>query len=245
MIGPTSAGIGGSTSPVQAPVRVLLFGVLRERLHSDCLLVSEPVRTVADVWAAVAASVDSPPLRDAIRCARNLEYCTWQTPVQPGDELAFMPPVCGGAIDGPRVDIALVDTPIAVANLIAEAGTSADGAVACFVGRVRDNSDGDAVSALDYEAYGPMALTIMRRIAVDAAQRQKLSTVTVVHRVGALGVGEAAVVVIASSPHRQPAFDACREIIDAVKEQVPIWKREHTIAAARWVDARHVTDAHV
>ncbi len=231
-------------------IRVLVFGSLRDRLGAEEIRVLEPATTVAEVWAAVAGA--DPSLRarcGSIRCARNLEYCDWDSPVKPGDEVAFMPPVCGGASDPsdqdqPGVTVALTADPIAVDALLAAAGGAGDGAVACFLGRVRDHSEGVAVHALDYDAYAPMALAVMRHIAEEVRGRHRLSTVAVVHRVGELAVGDVAVAVVTASAHRAAALDACRELIEAVKADVPIWKGEHTAVGTHWVDARHAEAAH-
>ncbi len=134
--------------------------------------------------------------------------------------------------------VSLTDQPIDVAGLLDRAGSAADGAVACFIGRVRDHAGGEEVHRLDYQAYEPMALSEMRRIAVEARRRLDLSSVILVHRTGDLPVGEVAVAVVTTSAHRAAALDGCRDVIDSVKSDVPIWKREHTTRGARWVDAR-------
>ncbi|MEO8897895.1 MAG: molybdenum cofactor biosynthesis protein MoaE [Candidatus Dormibacter sp.] len=226
-------------------IRVLLFGSLRERMGRE-VLVRLAGGTVSDVWESVTAQcAGGRPSRIGLRCARNLEFCSWDDVVQPGDELAFMPPVCGGSTDDEVVSVALTDAPIDAGALLNSAGSDEDGAVACFVGRVRNHSNGALIHALDYEAYGPMALSTMRTIARDACARHGLSTIVLVHRVGALAVGDVAVVVVASSAHRAAALDACSEVVEAVKADVPIWKREHTAAGARWVDARGAVGTHV
>jgi molybdopterin synthase catalytic subunit/molybdopterin converting factor small subunit len=226
-------------------VRVLLFGSLRQRM-GGAVFMAPPGGTVDDVWEAVTARcAGGAPRRDGLRCARNLEYCSWDDEVQPGDEVAFMPPVCGGSTDDAVVNVALTAAPIDVGRLLANSGSDADGAVACFVGRVRDRSNGARVLALDYEAYEPMALSMMRAIARHAATRHRLSAITVVHRLGALAVGDTTVVVVTSSAHREAALDACREVLEAIKADVPIWKREHTAAGTQWVDAPCATGADV
>lgn len=143
------------------------------------------------------------------------------------------------------VVVDLVEEAIDVAALLNQAGEDGDGAIASFVGRVRNHSDGAAVHQLDYQAYRPMALSEMQRIAIDAHDRCRLSSVTLVHRIGALLVGDVAVTVITSAPHRGAALDGCREIIEAVKRDVPIWKREHVPGGARWVDGRCTVEADV
>lgn len=241
-----SAGLRDNDPVAVTPpaIRALLFGVLRERLGAEVVVPAGPA-TVAAVWEHVAQSAaGAPPHRDGVRCARNLEYCGWDDAVAPGDEVAFLPPVCGGSVDDGAVSVSLDEGPIDAAALLAAAGGDADGAVACFIGRVRDHSDGACVLGLDYESYVPMALAMLRRIAAASRSRHGLSSVAVAHRLGALHIGDVAVVVVTAAPHRGAALDACREVIDEVKADVPIWKREHTLAGARWVDARCAVTGH-
>jgi MoaE-MoaD fusion protein len=228
-------------------LRVLFFGALSQALRRREMFVTLPAVTMEQVWAVVTADrPDVAAARAHVRCARNLEFCDWHTPVQPGDEVAFMPPVCGGVGDvDVGLSVALTTDPIDVAAVIPHAGADEDGAVACFIGQVRNHSGGERVERLEYEAYGPMALAIMREIARETRLHHRLTRVTLVHRVGELRVGEVAVLVITSAPHRAEAFEGCRAIIDAVKRDVPIWKREHTPAGAVWSDARCLEDAGV
>lgn len=119
----------------------------------------------------------------------------------------------------------------------AVADDSAGGQVV-FVGAVRNQSRDKTVTHLDYEAYGPMAEREMARIALDAAQRFHLLKSAIHHRVGTLKVGELAVVVAVSAAHRKAAFEACSFIIDELKKDVPIWKREYFTDGAEWVSDR-------
>lgn len=110
-----------------------------------------------------------------------------------------------------------------------------------FVGAVRDEADGRAVTMLEYEAYPSMARSEMRAIAEEIAREIPGVRLAVTHRVGALRVGDLAIVCAASAPHRGEAFRACRALIDRIKERVPIWKREHGPDGPYWVgwqDAR-------
>ncbi len=115
------------------------------------------------------------------------------------------------------------------------------GAVATFLGVVRDVNEGRAVTLLEYEAYGAMAELELGRIEQEIVERLPGVRVHATHRVGALRVGEAAVVCAASAPHRHEAFVACRLLIDEIKARLPIWKREHGPDGpywVGWVDAR-------
>ncbi len=121
------------------------------------------------------------------------------------------------------------------------------GAVATFVGVVRDANEGHAVSLLEYQAYVPMAEKEMSRIGLELAARVQGVRVAAIHRIGKLRVGDAAVVCAASAPHRGEAFSACRALIDEIKARVPIWKREFGPDGAAWIgwtDARCKTHDH-
>ena len=110
------------------------------------------------------------------------------------------------------------------------------GAVVTFEGVVRSRSDdGRAVDGLSYEAHEPMALEIFDAIAAEARERFGPCEFAIVHRTGSLRIGEVAVAVVAASPHRAVAFDACRYAIDELKARAPIWKKEHyTDGSAQW-----------
>jgi molybdopterin synthase catalytic subunit len=137
--------------------------------------------------------------------------------------------------------LALRDTPLSVDEATAHVSHPGAGAVCVFLGAVRDVNEGRAVVKLEYEAYASMALAEMGRIADELAAEIPGVRLAVVHRSGALSVGDLAVVCAASAPHRDEAFRACRALIDRVKARVPIWKREHGPDGAYWVgwqDAR-------
>jgi molybdopterin synthase catalytic subunit len=125
-----------------------------------------------------------------------------------------------------------------VSALVAHPGA---GGTALFIGTVRDVNDGRAVTKLEYEAYTTMAVAEMDRIRSEIEAEIAGTRVAALHRVGALTIGEIAVVCAASAPHRDEAFRACRLMIDRLKERVPIWKREHGPDGPYWVgwqDAR-------
>jgi molybdopterin synthase catalytic subunit len=125
--------------------------------------------------------------------------------------------------------------------LALQAAAPADGAVCLFLGVVRDHNEGRAVVALEYEAYEEMALPLMAEIEAELRRRWPVSDVRLVHRLGALRVGEISVAVAVASPHRAEAFAACREGIDTLKARVPIWKKEFYADGSRWVDGQIVT----
>jgi molybdopterin synthase catalytic subunit len=149
--------------------------------------------------------------------------------------------------------VALRGEALSVDEALSYVQHAAAGAVCLFLGTVRDHNDGRAVVRLEYEAYAPMALAEMKRIADELAADTPGVRVAVLHRTGALVVGDVAVVCAASAPHRGEAYAACRALIDRVKARVPIWKREHGPDGAYWVgwedarcgeDPRHPHAAH-
>lgn len=132
--------------------------------------------------------------------------------------------------------IALADTPIHVAAVEAAVTDPACGAVVTFVGRVRDHHQGRAVDHLEYEAYEPMAVAQMQAVVAEARERWQLGPVAMVHRVGRLAIGDVAVAIAVAAGHRGEAFEACRYLIDRIKQVVPIWKHEFWAdGSSEWV----------
>jgi molybdopterin synthase catalytic subunit len=138
------------------------------------------------------------------------------------------------------IECRLLDEPIDFCALMERAGDPGAGAIATFVGTVRNSSPGRAssrVERLDYEAYVPMAEQELRRICEEAVANFGAANLLVHHRVGRLAVGDAAVAVVVATPHRGAAFDACRYVIEELKKRVPIWKKEVFDDGAEWVNA--------
>lgn len=134
---------------------------------------------------------------------------------------------------------ALVTRPLDIAALVAEVAHPGTGATTLFVGTVRDQHEGRAVSGIDYEAYGPMALRELETILAEAAERFATDRVVVEHRLGTLAVTEASIAIAVAAPRRVAALEAQRYVIEAVKARVPIFKREHYVDGTRaWVDNR-------
>jgi molybdopterin synthase catalytic subunit len=137
------------------------------------------------------------------------------------------------------VDRAVLQTaPLSIDEVVARVRRPDAGAIAIFIGTVRDHNEGRAVAKLEYEAYPSMAVAEMNRILGEIEGEIRGVVLAVAHRTGSLGVGEAAVICAASSAHRGEAQRACRELIDRIKERVPIWKREHGPSGAYWVGWR-------
>ena len=149
------------------------------------------------------------------------EYANPQTTLSEGDELALIPPVSGGA-DAPSafVHVRVTQEPLSTDALMEAVSDPRAGAIVTFTGVTRD------VPALEYEAYVEMAQRKLAQIAAAAVKRHGLCAAAVEHRVGVVALSEPSVVVAVSAPHREEAFGGAREIIDTVKAQAPIWKRE-------------------
>ena len=133
--------------------------------------------------------------------------------------------------------VALVRTPIEVADVLGSVADHATGATVLFVGTVRDVNDDRAVSGIEYSAYEPMALREMTAIAAEAVERWPAARVALVHRLGMLALGEVSVAIAVAHARRAPAMDAQRWMIEELKCRVPIWKLEHYVDGTReWVD---------
>jgi molybdopterin synthase catalytic subunit len=129
----------------------------------------------------------------------------------------------------------LTDRPLELAPVVDAVEHRGAGGVVTFVGNVRENSHGKTIEHLEYEAYGPMAVRVMADIAAKIEADIEGTRVAIHHRVGRLEIGEAAVVIAASAPHRAEAFAACRDAIEALKRDVPIWKKEIDTDGASWI----------
>jgi len=131
---------------------------------------------------------------------------------------------------------ALVTRPIDPAALLRECAHDGNGAAVLFVGTVRDMNGGQPVTALDYSAYGSMAERELATIAAEAAAQWSTDHVVIEHRIGTLGLGDVSVAIAVAHPHRGPAYDASRYIIEELKKRLPIWKREHYVSGQQeWV----------
>lgn len=200
-------------------VTVKLFAGLKERAGASSVDLELP--DGACVKDAIAAIDHLAPPGMTLVLAVNRVYAAEDQLLSPGDELAVVPPVSGGAPDEtPRIHVAVREEAL---SLDALAGFVADpraGAVVTFDGRTRD------VPFLDYEAYAEMAEPLLREIAQEAVARHGLCAAAVEHRVGRVALGEASVLVAVSAPHRPEAFLGAREIIDVLKDRAPFWKKE-------------------
>jgi molybdopterin synthase catalytic subunit len=222
---------------VAIAVRARLFARLREQAGTDDENVElQAGSTVSDVYEALRRA--HPALesnRNAVRAALNQEFADWDAVVADRDEVAFIPPVSGGA-HGAGVLFELTARPLDARRMETAVAHKGAGAICTFTGVVRDSSRGRSVTHLDYEAYGEMATAQMRKIADEIGERWPEARVAMAHRTGRLEVGEPSVVVSVSSPHRAEAIAACKWGIDRLKETVPVWKKEHATDGTYWIE---------
>ncbi|MBK7406931.1 MAG: molybdenum cofactor biosynthesis protein MoaE [Saprospirales bacterium] len=135
------------------------------------------------------------------------------------------------------IDIALKETPLDIQTCIDYVSSPEIGGINIFVCTVRNHTRGKRVLHLDFEAYEPMALSELRKIAETARFRFQIDRICIHHRTGRLEIGEVPVVIAVGAAHRQAAFEACQYAIDALKETVPIWKKEYFEDGEVWVAA--------
>lgn len=228
-------------------IKVLFFGMLKDIVGCPEEQISlEEGSDIARVYDLYAARFPRLAAHSAsVLFSRNREFVARNEPLRDGDEVAFLPPVSGGASGGPEQNgepaqpvpvCRLTRAPLDSRALVAELQRGEDGAVVVFEGVVRNHSGGRPTLYLEYEAYEPMALDKMREIAGEVKQRFAVDRVGILHRLGHLDIGEASVVIVVTSAHRRPAFEACHYAIDRLKKIVPIWKKEVFTDGAVWVE---------
>jgi molybdenum cofactor biosynthesis protein MoaC len=204
-------------------LEVRLFAILRERAGRDRLTVALPV------GSSVARAIDEvsrePGLGEALHAmpvgtALNREYVGPDARIQPGSELALIPPISGG--EAPPVQAAVGDGPLSVGSLAQSVTRPGAGAIVVFCGVTRE------VDRLEYEAYAEMANARIEAVLADCVERHDLQAAAAQHRTGDVALGEPSVVVAVSAAHRAEAFAGAREAIDRIKAEAPIWKQEVT-----------------
>jgi molybdopterin converting factor subunit 1 len=220
-------------------VTVKLFARLREAVGTGRLEREVSAgTTLGDLLADLR--VEFPALAEAAPrtiVALNRAFAAPDSLIRDGDEVALFPPVSGGS-----ERLRITSAPISADEVIRSVVRPAVGAVASFVGTVRDISEGKAVAYLEYEAYPEMAVEMLQQVADEVRARwPDVIEVAMVQRIGRLEVGEIAVVIAISSSHRdQGCFEACRYAIDRLKQIVPVWKKEVGPDGAVWIEGEHL-----
>jgi molybdopterin synthase catalytic subunit len=223
-------------------VHVKLFGSLREATGAKELAVRLPEGARLAALTALLAREHAAfgAMAGRLRAAVNHEVAERDPVLAEGDEVAYLPPVAGGsgtaAHRGDEPRCTLSAEPLDIGRVVARVVGPDAGGIVTFVGVVRDASRGHAIRHLEYEAYPGMAEREMEKIADAAAAQWPGARVAMAHRTGHLAIGEIAVVIAASAPHRPEAFAACRYAIDTLKQTVPIWKKEVAVDGEYWVE---------
>ena len=198
-------------------VRVRLFAGLRDRAGTEEVELELPEgAVVADALERLRSVTGDLHAVMAV----NREYARAQTALHADDELALIPPVSGGAVSARSVHVRITPEPLVLDRLLARVRDPRAGAIVVFEGVTRE------VTQLEYEAYAEMANEQIASILSSALERFELCAIAVEHRVGTVPLSEPSVVVAVSAPHREAAFGAAREIIDRLKAEAPVWKRE-------------------
>src|SRR5262249_14470197 len=216
-------------------VNVRYFAVVRERVgrEEESLELDDEAATVATVLEALGRRHAA--VRELLRhlqVALNQEMTPHTARVHDGDEIALIPPVAGGS--GPAGLYRLQEAPLQLDEAVrAVAGADAGGLVT-FVGTVRRESRGRRVQRLEDEAYLEMAERKLRETGEELGKKHG-ARLAILHRTGMLEVGESAVIIAAAAPHRGEAFAACREAIERLKAEAPIWKKELGEDGEEWV----------
>jgi molybdopterin synthase catalytic subunit/molybdopterin converting factor small subunit len=206
-------------------VRIRLFAGLRERAGTGARTLDlTDGATLGDVWPALGLGDEPSGLLYAV----NRRYAEPPTALADGDEVALIPPVSGG-------DFRVTAEPLSLDAVVGEVQRDEAGAVATFLGTVRNRSRGRNVLYLEYEAYEGMAEQTMAELADELAERHELLAVAIHHRVGRVEIGEPSVAIAVSSPHRAEALAACKEAIDTLKGRVPLWKKEVYEGGEEWI----------
>jgi MoaE-MoaD fusion protein len=215
-----------SICPMEVTVR--LFAMLRERAGARELTIELPEGArVRDALDSLGELAEGLPLVMAV----NREYAAEDHVLDPGDELALIPPVSGGSTAA-VVHARVTGEPLSLDAVTALVRDRRAGAVVTFQGVTRE------VERLDYEAYAEMAEERIARIVAEAIEGHGLCAAAAEHRVGSVPLSEPSVAVAVSAPHRGEAFAGAREVIDRIKAEAPIWKREVEGDEGRWVEGR-------
>ncbi len=221
-------------------IQILYFAVFREKLKLDhesielssASTVGQLVEILAEKHAAIAA------LRGIFRVAVNQEMVGDDTPLNDGDEVALIPPVAGGNDNstepGPRYAVVL-ETPLSLDRVASAVRSPRFGGMTLFVGMVRNHNQGKTVVQLEYEAYNDMVERVFDRLCTEIEQEHPETRLAIEHRVGRLSIGDYAVVIAAAAAHRAEAFVAARTLIERLKEEAPIWKKETDPSGTEWI----------
>ncbi len=219
---------GAMAHPIS--LEVLYFGGARDAAGTRSERLSVEARTVAELRQSLLEL--HPELESVLarsRLAVDEELAEENTPLRDGAEVAVIPPVAGGS-----GLFRVTEEPLRLAEVVEAVSSPELGGVVTFSGVVRAGTDGRRVLRLEYESYQGMAERVLARIGAELGERHG-SAVAVVHRVGVLQPGELAVVIACAAPHRREAFECCAAVLERLKHEAPVWKREVYEDGSEWV----------
>ena len=203
-------------------VTVRLFAGLREQAGWSQKEIEAD--RVSGVWEKLGLGDEPAGLLYAV----NRVYAEPDQELAEGDVVALIPPVSGGAF-------LLTEEPVLLDKVVEEVATDEAGAIATFSGTARRHSRGRVVSYLDYEGYEGMAEEMMEKLAAGLKERYDVHEIAIHHRVGRVELGEPSVVIAVSAAHRADALAACKDAIDILKVDVPLWKKEVYEGGEEWI----------
>lgn len=224
---------------------IKLFAGLPERLGTAEISFEDEAgeMTAGQLKARIAAAypAHAAALQSAF-VARNHAYSADEERLRASDELALLPPVSGGEELAPPLSAAqpaaeryiVTEGPIAADDVLAKVIVKEHGASIAFVGTTREWTNGQRTVHLEYEAYAPMAIAMMKQIGDEIAERWEGALCAISHRIGRVGLAETSVVIAVSAPHREACYEASRYAIERLKQIVPIWKKEIWEDGSEW-----------
>lgn len=221
--------------------KIKLFAGLPERFGTAELLIetTNSAMTAGELKQAIMeASPENAEIVKSAFVAKNHAYATDGETVDAKDELALLPPVSGGEHDSsdtqPQTLFLITENPIDTDEVLRKVIDKAHGASLVFVGTTREWTQGRQTVHLEYEAYEPMAVGMMKQIGDEIAEKWIGAKCAITHRIGTVGLAEISVVIAVSAPHREACYDASRYAIERLKQTVPIWKKEIWDDGSEW-----------
>lgn len=217
-------------------IKIRFFAVIKERLGKEDISLDLSEGSVAEIIRAIG--VEFPNIESVLKSfnamiAVNHEMADMDTIVKDGDEVAFIPPFSGGE---EMVRIQEGDFSLDEEIERVKKSSKRIGGIAIFLGTARDFSKGKDIRALSFEHYPVMAERKLNEIRERAIREFGAIEVSILHRIGKIGIGENIVLIVAAAEHRKEAFKACEFAIDELKRITPIWKKETTISGEEWVE---------
>ncbi|GEM49943.1 molybdopterin converting factor subunit 1 [Deinococcus cellulosilyticus] len=217
-------------------LRILFFARLKREMGVDELSFSAPADSTVRALADLLQERYSIDLKGCM-AAVNENYVKPEHVLREGDEVAFLPPVAGGAYDPNDFEECIVTSrPLKLTEAFEYLARPEWGGQAFFTGTVRSPNKGVEIAYLEYEAFAPMAIRVMRQCIQEAKEQFQLGGVYIAHRTGRVHPGELSIIVGVGSAHRRAALEACDFLIEQLKVRLPVWKLERSTSGEEWVE---------